>query len=298
MFKDNGLRITIDAKKKIVNFLDVTMDLNKGTYQPYLKPDNKPLYVHSESNHPPSITKNIPVAVNKRLNELSSNKEAFDEASPVYQRALKKSGYNYQLKYETANSQTRSKRPRRRNITWYNPPFSKNVATNVGRKFRNIVNKCFQSGHPLKKIFNKNTLKISYSCMPNLERRIDAHNKSILRERPQQPEKMCNCRSKPDCPLKGECLTTNVIYQATVETSDTKETYIGLAGDRFKTRYNNHTCSFRDNSKSNSTELSKYIWSLKDKNINYTVNWKVMGRAKTYSNMGKKCNLCLMESIL
>ena len=100
--------------------------------------------------------------------------------------------------------------------------------------------------------------------MPNLERRIDAHNKSILRERPQQPEKMCNCRSKPDCPLKGECLTTNVIYQATVETSDTKETYIGLTGDRFKTRYNNHTCSFRDNNKRNSTELSKYIWSLKD----------------------------------
>ena len=83
--------------------------------------------------------------------------------------------------------------------------------------------------------------------------------------------------------------------QATVKTSDTKETYIGLTGDRFKTRYNNHTCSFRDNSKRNSTELSKYIWSLKDKNINYTVNWKVMGRAKTYSNMGKKCNLCLME---
>ena len=69
--------------KKIVNFLDVTMDLNKGTYQPYLKPENKPFYVHSKSNHPPSITKNIPVAVNKRLNELSSNKEAFDEASPA-----------------------------------------------------------------------------------------------------------------------------------------------------------------------------------------------------------------------
>ena len=79
VFKDNGLRITIDANKKIVNFLDVTLDLNKGTHQSYLKPGNKPLYVYSESNHPPSITKNIPVAVNKRLNELSSNKDAFDE---------------------------------------------------------------------------------------------------------------------------------------------------------------------------------------------------------------------------
>ena len=89
-FKDNGLRITIDANQKIVNFLDVTLDLNRGTHQPYLKLGNKPLYVHSKSNHPPSITKNIPVAVNKRLNELSSNKEAFDEASPEYQRALEK----------------------------------------------------------------------------------------------------------------------------------------------------------------------------------------------------------------
>ena len=113
-------------------------------------------------------------------------KRHFDEASPAYQRALEKSGYNYQLKYETANSQTRSKRPRRRNITWYNPPFSKNVATNVGRKFRNIVNKCFQSGRaPTEKNLQQEHSKISYSCMPNLESRIDAHNKSILRERPQ-----------------------------------------------------------------------------------------------------------------
>ena len=295
MFKDNGLKITIDANKKIVNFLDVTLDLNKGTHEPYLKPNNKPLYVHNESNHPPSIIKNIPLAINKRLNELSSNKESFDKASPEYQRALEKSGYNYDLKFEATNNQATERRSRRRNITWYNPPFSKNVATNVGRKFRNIVKESFKSGHPLQKIFNKNTLKISYSCMPNLERKINTHNKSILRENPQQSERMCNCRSKPDCPLKGECLSNNVIYQATVKTNDTKETYIGLTGDRFKTRFNNHTCSFRDNNKRNSTELSKHIWSLKDNNIRYAVDWKIMARANPYSNIGKKCNLCIME---
>lgn len=295
VFKDNGLKITIDANKKIVNFLDVTLDLNKGTHEPYLKPNNKPLYVHNESNHPPSIIKNIPLAINKRLNELSSNKESFDKASPEYQRALEKSGYNYDLKFEATNNQATERRSRRRNITWYNPPFSKNVATNVGRKFRNIVKESFKSGHPLQKIFNKNTLKISYSCMPNLERKINTHNKSILRENPQQSERMCNCRSKPDCPLKGECLSNNVIYQATVKTNDTKETYIGLTGDRFKTRFNNHTCSFRDNNKRNSTELSKHIWSLKDNNIRYAVDWKIMARANPYSNIGKKCNLCIME---
>ncbi len=47
--------------------------------------------------------------------------------------------------------------------------------------------------------------------MPNLERKINNHNKSILRKHPQQSERMCNyCRSRPDCPLKGECLSNNL----------------------------------------------------------------------------------------
>ena len=54
VFTNNGLRITIEANKKIVDFLDVTLDLNKGTHEPYTKPSNTPLYVHNESNHPPS----------------------------------------------------------------------------------------------------------------------------------------------------------------------------------------------------------------------------------------------------
>ena len=68
VFTDNGLKITIEANKKILYFLDVTLDLNKGTHEPYTKPNNTPLYVNIERNHPPSITKNIPIAINKRLN--------------------------------------------------------------------------------------------------------------------------------------------------------------------------------------------------------------------------------------
>ena len=43
-----------------------------------------------------------------------------------------------------------------------------------------------------------------------------------------QPD-TCNCRKKPDSPLEGKCLQTNVIYQATVTTETTTETYVGLA---------------------------------------------------------------------
>ena len=85
VFRNNGLKITIEANKKIVNFLDVTLNLDKGSYEPYTKPNNTPIYVHRESNHPHSILKSIPLAINKRLSEISSNKESFDKAARIYQ---------------------------------------------------------------------------------------------------------------------------------------------------------------------------------------------------------------------
>ena len=44
---------------KIVNYLDITFNLNDGTYLPYQKPDNIIQYIHVESNHPPNIIKQI-----------------------------------------------------------------------------------------------------------------------------------------------------------------------------------------------------------------------------------------------
>ena len=46
VFKSNGLKITIEANKKVVNFLDVTFNLTNGCYEPFMKPNNKLSYVH------------------------------------------------------------------------------------------------------------------------------------------------------------------------------------------------------------------------------------------------------------
>ena len=78
IFKDNGLRITIEANKQTINFLDVTFNLTKNSYQPYTKPNTTLQYVHQESNHPPITLKNIPAGINKRLSSLSSDKNSFD----------------------------------------------------------------------------------------------------------------------------------------------------------------------------------------------------------------------------
>ena len=145
-----------------------------------------PIYVHAKSNHPPLIIKNLPLAINKRLSEISSNEDVFNNAKPPYQEALKKSGYQHELKYEKHEKTNR--RNRTRNITWYNPPYSSNVHSNIGKSFLKTVKEKFPPEHKLHKIFNTNTVKLSYSCMPNVKNIIDGHNKKTL-ERKKKKER-------------------------------------------------------------------------------------------------------------
>ena len=92
-FGNHNLKITIEANKKVVDYLDVTLDLRSGTFMPFMKPNNTPTYVHYRSNHPPSIIRNIPEAINRRLSNISSDEKSFTDAIPPYQAALQKSGY-------------------------------------------------------------------------------------------------------------------------------------------------------------------------------------------------------------
>ena len=297
IFKNNGLRITIEANKKVVNYLDVTMDLNQSSYRPYLKPDNTPLYVNAMSNHPPAVIRTIPKGINHRLSTISSNEDEFKTSTKVYQEALEKSGHNHTLEFKPDEENHRRSRTRKRNITWFNPPFDSGVKTNVGGQFLKIINESFPRGHILQKIFNKNTLKLSYSCMPNMKTVVDAHNKKVMNTQSPEPDtKPCNCRNKNQCPLGGKCRTSEIVYQATVTSeNNTTETYIGLTENEFKLRFGNHQQSFRHDRYRTQTELSKHIWGLKDRGTNFEISWKILRHAKSYSNVAKRCSLCTME---
>ena len=110
IFKENELKVTIEANKKIVNFLGVTLDLNTGRYMQYMKPGNVLQYVNAQSNHPPVVLENIPEGVNKQISEISSDEEAFNKVAPACQKALDESGLNYNLKYQqTARKQAKTK---------------------------------------------------------------------------------------------------------------------------------------------------------------------------------------------
>ena len=84
------LKVTNEADQKVADFLDVTLGLNTGRHMPCIKPNNKPKHVLKNSIHPPCEIKNIPLSINNKLSELSSDNAAFNSAAPVYQKALEK----------------------------------------------------------------------------------------------------------------------------------------------------------------------------------------------------------------
>ena len=115
-----------------------------------------------------------------------------------------------------------------------------NVHTNIERaEFLNLVSKHFPKNHWYNKIFNKNNIKASYSCTDNQQIIMKKHNRKIL-ETSKTPsmENNCNCRKKNDCPLKNNCLTSSVVYNAkiTTESDTTRRNYIGLTEETFKQR--------------------------------------------------------------
>ena len=79
----------------------------------------KKYFASQDPRYPPPILKNIPDAINKRLSEISSDRQCFDNSKAVYQEALNKSGYNYNLSYnEPRNEKQQSRKNRPRNILW------------------------------------------------------------------------------------------------------------------------------------------------------------------------------------
>ena len=325
VFKAFGLTVKVEVNKKVVNYLNVTLDLTDGSHRDYMKPGQVIKYVHVDSNHPPCVKKSIGQGVNHRLSANSSSKAMFDAAKGPYQEALERSGHKHKLVYEPveeagAAPKKRRRRGKKSDIIWFNPPWCNSVTTDVGRKFLNLLDACFPPSNPLSRIFNRKKVKVSYSTMPNLSRILAGHNAKVIASKvvkvPKRPWGDCSCprktRDAGECPLGGECLAESIVYGASVKVKVDAEvpaaevvpvkTYLGIVEPEWKERKGNHNSDFKYSSKRGATCLSGYIWSLKDKgmveNKDFTISWTLVARAKAYSSTTDCCRLCLKEKSL
>ena len=81
-----------------------------------------------------------------------------------------------------------------------------NVKANIGKTFLKLVKKHFPRSNSFHKIFNKNTITISYSCMRSISSIIVSHNNPSIR--PKVKEYGCNCKNKESCPLQNKVFNT------------------------------------------------------------------------------------------
>jgi hypothetical protein len=170
------------------------------------------------------------------------------------------------------------------------------VKTNVGAEFLKLIDKHFPKSNPLSKVVNRNNTKVSYRTTSNLKKIISSHNVKVLRKNENTAEKrLCNCHDKTKCPLQGKCLVDNLVYQATVKSDNSEESYVGLASTTFKLRLGNHKKSFNHATYRTDSSLSSHIWDIKDNGGEYELEWKLIGRAQPFSPVTGVCNLCTLE---
>ena len=135
---------------------------------------------------------------------------------------------------------TPSKKVKQRNIIWFNPLYSVKVETNIGKTFLKLIEKNFPKTNKFHKIFNRNNVKVSYSCLPNFANMIKSLNNRILSEEKTQDQPKCNCWQKDTCPLEGHCLDKELIYRCILKENTT---YNGLTENTFKDRFYKHLLS-------------------------------------------------------
>ena len=135
-----------------------------------------------------------------------------------------------------------------------------------------MLNKQFPKHSKLHKIFNKNNVKVSYSCMQNMACIIKSHNKNITTQTTENTTKSCDCRDKENCPLKGNCQETSIIYNAEVipKTTPTNPTY-ALDWQNTHARSDFPTTSIPSDTKNTKTAQNfpstSEVWKIETKNM-------------------------------
>ena len=196
LFLNFNLSITFENNIDSVNFIDVCLDLKTGLFYPYHKPNENLHYVNCNSNHPYAVIKSVVKVISHRISKLSANNQIFNDNAEYYNKALARAGYVEKIQFNnnnqsnTINNSSNSssndmvnnnqhpkkiickynkiKKYRKRKLIWYNPPYSKHSNINIPKIVFYALDKCFQVGHTYNTIFNRHTIKLSFSTVPKL----------------------------------------------------------------------------------------------------------------------------------
>lgn len=95
-----GFKITIENDNTEFKYLDARLNLFNSTYKPYHKESENLKYINFSSNYPHSIKKALIEKVSRRISNLASDKDSFDQRIYYYNRALEKAEYTRKFEFK------------------------------------------------------------------------------------------------------------------------------------------------------------------------------------------------------
>ena len=214
-----------------------------------------------------------------------------------YQLALQEAGHDNKLFFDPDLKKGKNK-TRKRNITWYNPPYCRSIKTNLGKQFLQIVIECFPPSHKLRKIFNKNSVKLSYSCLPNVGSRIlNGTNRKFSNVTSLNQDATKDCvghRRGAGCPVSnGICNRNNNVYKASITSGNQVFNYVGISAPPLRLRIATHMQSIKG--ENNGTELSNKCKQLDREGKQYKLQFTLLETRPAYTPESKICQLCNAE---
>ena len=134
--------------------------------------------------------------------------------------------------------------------------------------------------------------------MQNMSKIYKEHNGDIITRSCKQLA-LRNCREIGECTIDGECQTMDGFYNCCVTSSVPQKVYFQLADEKWKRRYNNHKKAFNHKRYLHEMTLSSCVWLLKETlDLSPNRKWSVVRCASLYSNISKKCFLCLYKQLV
>ena len=93
-------------------------------------------------------------------------------------------------------------------------------------------------------------------------------------------------------------LHKEIIYKAVVSSSEGEKEYVGQTKNIFKERLATHKNTFKYSEKRINCGLAGYVWKLKDKGIDYSVEYSLLCQTSKYRRGDRRCELCTTEKTL
>ena len=130
---------------------------------------------------------------------LSCTEILFKESTTHYVDNLRQSGYNTKQNYKPADTNHKNHSKDKRKTIWFHPLLSKNISAKNGKSFLSLLDFHFPENHIYHSIFNRNKIKVSYSCMHDIKSIINNHNMKVLNNTAETKES-CNFRNENNTP--------------------------------------------------------------------------------------------------